>query len=98
MTTNVITAIVTAYCACRTCCGPSASNLTAGGKPPTCERTIAASRSIPFGSRVVVAGRIYTVEDRLAKRFDSRFDIFMSSHQAALNFGIKTQSVVVITK
>ncbi len=96
--TNVITAIITAYCSCKLCCGPNATGLTARGTTPHEHRTVAARRSIPFGSTVIIGGKSYTVEDRLAKRFDSRFDVYMSSHQSALNFGIRTQQVTIITK
>ena len=35
-------------------------------------------------------------EDRLAKRYDNRIDIFMASHTEAKNFGIKTNVTVKI--
>jgi len=99
MTTNVITAVVTAYCACtEICCPKSSKGICANNRPPVQGTTIAASRTIPLGSSVIVAGHTYIVQDRLAKRYDKRFDIYFSSHQAAKNFGIKTQTVVVIIK
>lgn len=99
MTTNIITATLTAYCSCKLCCGPHASNRTASNETPTQGITIAASRTIPFGSTVIIAGHIYKVQDRLARRYDKRFDIYFRSHEAARNFGIKTnQTVMVITK
>jgi len=60
--------------------------------------TIAASRAIPLGSSVIVAGHTYIVQDRLAKKYDGRFDVYFEKHSEALQFGIKTQTVVVITK
>ena len=35
-------------------------------------------------------------EDRLARRYDNRIDIFMASHTEAKNFGIKTNVTVKI--
>lgn len=98
MTTNVLTAVITAYCSCKLCCGPNAKGITANGQKAKAEVTIAASRSIPFNSTVIVGNKSYIVQDRLARRYDSRFDIYMSSHQSALNFGIRTQQVTIITK
>ena len=95
--TNVILATITGYCACQLCCGPRAQHLTASGRNPTPTNTIAAPRSIPFGSHIVVAGRRYTVEDRTAKRFDGRFDIYFANHAAAKRFGRQTNTVTIIT-
>lgn len=96
--TNVLTAVITAYCSCKLCCGPNAKGITANGRKPVEGITIAASRRLPFNTDVILNGRTYKVQDRLARRYDSRFDIYMSSHQSALNFGIRTQQVLVITK
>ncbi len=109
MTTNILIATLTAYCACKTCCGPNAKGITANGNKPIQGTTIAASRIIPFGSKVIVPSGIllssplqgsnnFTVQDRLAKRYDSRFDIYMSSHQKARDFGIRTGQVVIIIR
>lgn len=95
--TNIITATITAYCACKLCCGPNAKGITANGHKPKPAYTIAASRKIKLGTQVIIAGRPYVVEDRLAKRYDSRFDIYFNTHREALQFGIKTQQVTIIT-
>ena len=81
-------ALVTAYCACATCCGPRATGLTASGvraKPGV----IAAPRSVPFYTRVQVEGvGSFVVLDRTARRFDGRWDIYIPSHKNAKKFGI----------
>ena len=98
MITNIVVATITAYCACKQCCGPNAKGITANGKVPTPNLTIAASRSLPFGTKVVTSYGVYEVQDRLAKRYDSRFDIYFDSHEKAKQFGIKrNQQVKVIT-
>ena len=96
--TNIITATVTAYCSCKLCCGPNAKGITANGQKPSPTHTIAASRTIPFNSLAIIRGKQYVVEDRLAKRFDDRIDIFFASHKEALQFGKQTLKVTIITK
>ena len=100
--TNIITATITAYCSCKEVC-TKGTGITANGKVPTQGITIAASRSIPFGSKVSIktddgfAVKTYTVQDRLAKRYDNRFDIYFTKHSDAKKFGIKTNKVTIIT-
>jgi 3D (Asp-Asp-Asp) domain-containing protein len=87
---------VTAYCACPKCCGPNAIGLTANGKPAKEGVTIAAPRSIPFGTKLLIEGLgVRVVQDRLAKRFDNRIDVFFSNHNRALKFGKKTLKVTI---
>lgn len=85
---------VTAYCACKKCCGPYAKGITASGKPAVEGITIAAPRSIPFGTRLKIQGvGVRVVQDRLAKKYDSRIDVFFSDHKRALKFGKKRLTV-----
>jgi len=93
-----MTAVVTAYCLCHKCCPASSKGLCANNRPPVQGTTIAASRTIPLGSSVIVAGHTYIVQDRLAKKYDGRFDIYFNRHSDALKWGIRTQQVIVITK
>lgn len=101
MITNLVTLTITAYCNCITICCPSSSKgLTAQGTYPTASKTIAASRSLPFGTRVYIpslkAWRI--VEDRMAKKYDnSRIDVFMKTHKEAIKFGKRVETVTIIT-
>lgn len=93
MITNLI---VTAYCACHICCGSKASGITASGLKPVEGITVAASRSLPFGTRIIIDGHTYKVQDRLAKRYDNRIDIYMVSHRSALSFGKQIKQVTII--
>ena len=83
------TATVTAYCACPICCGKGAKGITAAGTRPKQGRTIAAPRNVPLGTRVAVEGLpgFFIVEDRTARRFDGRWDVYFERHQDAKNFG-----------
>jgi len=98
MITNIIVATLTAYCSCIKCCGPNAKGITANGQRPKENYTIAASRNIPFNSKVIVGNTSYVVQDRLAKRYDSRFDSYFAKHSDPKQFGIKTnQQITIIT-
>lgn len=81
--------IVTAYLA--------TSRLTANNHIPRTGYTIAAPRSIPFGTRIYIPSigwRI--VEDRTARKYDGRIDIFMGRNlKAAKAFGKQTLKVTI---
>lgn len=98
MITNILTNItLTAYCSCTAICCPATSKgLTANGTRPIQGITVAAPRRLPFNSDVIFNGRTYKVQDRLAKRYDSRFDIYFAKHSDAKKFGIKTNQTVVV--
>lgn len=93
--TNILTAICTAYCSCHVC--TKGTGITASGVYPQQGITIAASRTLPFGTAVIIDNHSYTVQDRLAKKYDSRFDIYFSNHKDALRYGIRTNKVTIIT-
>ena len=97
---NIYYKDITAYCSCYVCCGRwSAFKKTANGKPPRANHTVAASRSIPFGSLVSIEGLqgTYVVEDRLATKYDHRIDVYFDSHQAALEFGKRRHKRVTVS-
>lgn len=87
---------VTAYCSCVKCCGRwSAGRRTASGEVPKAGVTIAAPRRIPFGTRLWIEGLGWrVVQDRLAKRYDNRIDVFVNNHHAALAFGKQRKLVL----
>ena len=91
-------AIITAYCACTICCGPKATGKAANGKPPIQGISIAASRNIPLGTHVKIGELTndFIVCDRLAKRYDSRFDIYFNRHSDAKKFGVHRNVTVTI--
>ena len=96
---NAHSETITAYCACAKCCGRNAKGITAAGTRPMQGRTIAAPRRIPLGTRIHIEGIGWrTVEDRTAKRYDGRVDIYFASHKDALNWGIKKRKTVIESK
>lgn len=62
---------------------------------------VIASNFLPFGTKVRIpalfGSKIFTVEDRMNKKFDTRVDIWMPTVIAALNFGIRRAQIVVLT-
>ena len=88
---------VTAYCPCKVCCGQWSGGPTASGKMPVAGVTVAGPRSIPFGTKVWIEGvgeRV--VQDRLARKYNGRFDVFFASHAEALRFGRRTLKVRIL--
>ena len=86
---------VTGYCSCSRCCGKS-NGVTSSGSVATAGRTIAADTSrLPYGTKVVIDGHTYTVEDRGGAISGNRIDIFFSSHAKALQWGVRYCEVYV---
>lgn len=81
---------LTAYCSCGKCCGKWAGGNTASGTRPTPGRTVAMG-GVPFGTKLLINGHVYTVEDRGTSY--GHVDIFFGSHGGALNFGRKYADV-----
>ena len=91
-------ATVTAYCPCAICCGVmGGTGITASGKQARQGVTVAASRSIPMGTRLRIEGvGVRVVQDRLAPRYDDRVDVFFTSHSDAQRFGKRSLKVRVL--
>lgn len=86
---------VTAYCACMQCCGKT-NGITASGTKATANRTIAAPATFSFGSKVVINGVTYTVEDRGGAIQGNRIDVYMDTHSQALQWGVRYLYVEVL--
>lgn len=65
---------------------------TASGR--TVKDGVIACNFLPFGAKVkfpeIYGDKVFTVEDRMAKRYTDRVDIWFETRSEALNFGIKT--------
>ncbi len=90
---------ITAYCSCFRCCGKS-DGITASGKKA--QDGHCALNWLPFGTRLIIDGKIYTVQDRGAKSLfgDKKnhikhIDLWMSDHRAALRYGVKYKQVII---
>ena len=80
------------YCPCEKCCGKYSSGYTATGTLATEGRTVAVDpKVIPLGSKLRINGHIYIAEDTgVSGRV---IDIFVSSHEKALQYGVKKVEV-----
>ena len=83
---------LTAYCSCSICCGVWAANpgLTASGAIAQ-EGVTVAMAGVPFGTKLMINGHVYTVQDRGTAY--GHVDIYFSSHAAALQFGMQYADV-----
>ena len=81
---------LTGYCSCSICTGQWSGGSTASGTTPTAGRTIAMG-GVPFGTKLMINGQVYTVEDRGTAY--GHVDIFCSSHSEALSFGVQYADV-----
>ena len=86
--------VTSGYCNCSICCGVWSGGPTASGAYPTANHTIAvdaANPFVPMGTKVVMNGVEYTVEDTGAfARYGVQFDVYYDSHSAASAHGHQT--------
>ena len=87
---------ITAYCSCSKCCGKNASGYTSSGTKATAGRTVAASSQFAFGTKLVINGKEYTVEDRGGAITGNKIDIYMNTHAEALAWGVRYLPVQVV--
>lgn len=91
--------VTSGYCNCPICCGIWSGGPTASGVYPTAEHTIAVDANNPFvpmGTKVVMNGVEYTVEDTgNFDRYGVQFDVYYDSHTAAQNHGHQTWEAFV---
>lgn len=87
---------VTAYCACSKCCGSHATGYTSSGTRATAGRTVATSSQFSFGTKLLINGHEYTVEDRGGAITGNKIDVYMNSHADALAWGVRYLPVQVV--
>lgn len=92
--TSLGTYRITFYCACSKCCGRWASGTTASGTVATAGRTIATGSEFAFGTKIMINGTTYTVEDRGVG--NGAIDIFCSSHAEAVQGGMYYTEIYLI--
>lgn len=87
---------VTAYCPCSICCGRFSSGYTSSGTKATPKRTVATSTQFAFGTKLLINGTTYVVEDRGGAIKGDRIDVFFNTHAEALAWGVKYLPVQVV--
>ena len=88
---------ITHYCPCSICCGPWADGITSTGVTAQTNHTIAVEPSqIPYGSKVVINGQVYTAEDCGGGITENCIDIYVASHEEAYEKGVYYTDVYLI--
>lgn len=93
--------LLTAYCPCPICCGKWSNMenpVTASGARPTQGWTIAAPKNFAFGTKIMIDGQIYEVQDRGGAITGNHFDVYFNTHQDALNFAMRTTSAYLVVE
>lgn len=92
--------IVTGYCGCRLCTGIYSENhMTFTETKPQANHTVAADPDIiPLNSKLLVNGIVYTVEDTGKNVTGQRLDIYFDSHEEAVTYGRKEETVYLVEK
>ena len=86
----------TAYCPCGIC-SEGWGRSTSTGAIATSRHTIAVDpRVIPYGSRVLIGGVIYTAEDRGGAVKGNHIDIFFDTHGETQQYGTRTMEVFLL--
>lgn len=84
---------LTYYCSCELCCDVE-TGITATGAPVVEGRTIAVDPSvIPYGTQIIIGGHIFTAEDCGGAIKGNRIDVYVNSHQRALELGVNYADV-----
>jgi len=96
---------LTAYCSCERCCWKWALNrpvdeagnqivIGASGERLIAGVSIAVDKEvIPYGSTVVINGKEYIAHDCGGSIKEKRIDVYTSSHESALEFGVQYAEV-----
>lgn len=87
---------ITYYCACEICCN-KADGITATGTPVVEGQTIAVDPAvIPYGTKVIIGGHVFTAEDCGGAIKKNHIDIYVNSHEEALALGVSSAEVYMV--
>ena len=85
----------TGYCNCSQCSG--GHSLTYSGTVPQAGHTLSADLDLfPIGTRLMINGTIYTVEDIGSSVDGHKVDIYYASHEEAVAHGTKQEEVFMV--
>jgi len=94
---TVMLAEVSYYTASLEECGKT-NGITASGSIATEGRTIAMSEDYPFGTKVIIDGQMYTVEDRGGYITKNRIDVYCEDYDTAIKNGRKYMEVIIVNE
>ena len=60
------------------------------------EGTAACPYRYALGTKVAIAGMVYTCEDRMNRSYPDRFDVWSPTKEAAITWGLQTIEVTII--
>jgi 3D (Asp-Asp-Asp) domain-containing protein len=83
----------TAYCSCVKCCGKS-DGITASGVKVHPGTLAVDPKVIPFGTQVYIEGMGWFIAEDTGNFSGKRIDIYMETHEKALQFGRKKVKVI----
>ena len=88
---------VTAYCCCPICCGKWACGENLRREALHSGVSVAGPRRYPLGTKVWIEGLgARVIEDRTARRYDDRFDLYFANHAQAVAFGERKLKVILL--
>ena len=83
---------ISAYCGCEACSGGHL--YTYSGAVPKEDHTISADLDqFPLGTKLLIDGIIYTVEDKGSGVVENHLDIYFDTHEEALDYGLQKVEV-----
>lgn len=93
-----VTAYTAGYESCQKTPGDPGYGITASGEPVKEWHTVAASPSIPFGTKIYIPEflKTFVVEDRGGAITDNHLDVYMENVKDAREFGRKDMYVFVL--
>jgi len=101
ITPTVKTFNTSAYCSCSKCCGKT-NGITASGAKATAWYTVAAGKGYKIGTVIYIPalknkpnGGWFVVQDRGGAISNSKLDVYLGSHSAALQYGRKNLEAYV---
>ena len=89
---------ITHYCPCESCCGVGGGKITASGTTPKAGRTVGVNPSvIPYGTKLKIGSKYgYVAEDTGGGLEPYHIDVFVNSHQEAIEKGVQYKKVWVV--
>lgn len=87
---------LTYYCSCEICCDVE-TGITATGTPVVEGQTIAVDPEvIPYGTKVIIGGHVFTAEDCGGAIKGKHIDIYVNDHERALSMGVNQAQVHLV--
>ncbi len=94
--TSLGTYKTTAYCPCRICCSGWGRRTSTGAVPRSGHTIAVDPRVIPYGSKVLINGVVYTAEDCGSGVKGKHIDIFFDSHKEAKHYGVRNVEAYLV--